>query len=185
MQRPEPRIPPVGAPKDLEGEARELLERTAQDGEIANVFKTLARHPKLFKRWMVFANHVLFKSTLPPREREILILRAAWLSRSSYEWGQHAGIGMRTGLSAEEIRRIGEGPDAPGWEGLDRVLLRAADELHREQVISDETWKELSAHYRTEQLMDVVFTFGQYTLLAMALNTFGVQLDDGLEGFPE
>ena len=63
--------------------------------------------------------------------------------------------------------------------------LRAADELHADAIIGDETWAQLQARYSTEQLLDLVFTIGQYTLVSMALNTFGVQLDEGLEGFPD
>ena len=64
------------------------------------------------------------------------------------------------------------------------MLLRAADELHRDSRIGDATWSALSAHYETQQLMDLVFTVGQYTLVSMVLNSFGVQLDEGITGFP-
>ncbi len=80
---------------------------------------------------------------------------------------------------------MARGADAPGWSELDRALLRATDELHRDAFISDTTWQALSAHLDTQQLMDLVFTVGQYNLVSMALNTLGVQLDDGVPGFPD
>ena len=92
-------------------------------------------------------------------------------------------IGKSAGLSDEEIRRIQDGPDAPGWARFERALLRAADELHGDSMVSDATWKELAERYDTQQLIDLVFTVGQYTLVSMALNSFGVQLDEGIEGF--
>lgn len=179
----EPRIPPA-RDDEVEGEAREILEPQRQNGRVLNIFRTLIRHPKLMKRWLVFANHILLKSSLPARDREILILRAGWLARSEYEWGQHVIIGRRSGLSDEEIDRLRAGPDAAGWSELDAALVRAADELHADSFVSDATWKTLASRYSTEQLMDVVFTVGQYTMLAMALNSFGVQLDEGIAGFP-
>ena len=112
-----------------------------------------------------------------------MILRIGWLCQAEYEWGQHLIFGKRAGLSDEEIARIKEGPDATGWSPFDAVLLRAADELHADACISDATWAALSDRYSTEQLMDVVFAVGQYTLVSMALNTFGVQLDKGMKGF--
>jgi 4-carboxymuconolactone decarboxylase len=184
MSLSEPRIPPVVDETTLDDETRELLDRAAV-GQTANIFKTLAHHPDLFRRWMVFANHVLFKSTLPARDRELLIMRTGWRCRSEYEWGQHAVIGRTIGISDEEIRRITQGPDAPGWDSFERALLRAADELHNDSFVSEGTWNTLAQKYTTEQLMDVVFTVGQYTLVSMALNTFGVQLDPGVEGFPK
>jgi alkylhydroperoxidase family enzyme len=177
-----PRIAPVD-PDSLEGEPREILAGVSL-GPAVNIFRTLANHPKLLKRWLVFGNHVLFKSTLPPRDRELLILRTGWLCRSEYEWGQHVIIGRASGLSDDEIRRVTRGPDEPGWSPFDATLLHAADELHEDYCVGDETWNALSERYSAEQLMDLVFTVGQYTLVSMALNTFGVQLDPGVQGFP-
>jgi 4-carboxymuconolactone decarboxylase len=183
MRLETPRIPPVTDEASLDDEARELL-RSTSPGPAVNIFRTLARHPKLFKRWLVFANHVLFKSTLPARDREILILRTGWRCRAEYEWGQHVVIGKAVGLSDDEIARIAGGSDASGWDPFDAALVRAADELHDDNFVSDETWNALSARYTPHQLMDMVFVVGQYTLVSMALNTFGVQLDPGVEGFP-
>jgi 4-carboxymuconolactone decarboxylase len=152
---------------------------------VFNIMKTLAHHPKLMNRWRVFANHILGKSSLSLRDREILILRIGWLCGSEYEWGQHVEIGKKIGLTYEEILRIIEGPDAEGWDEFDSTLLRAVDELFHNSIISDATWNALAEKYNTHQLMDVVFTVGQYNLVSWALNTLGVQRDEGIGGFPE
>jgi len=185
MRLSEPRVPPL-ADTEFGDEAKELLGRMAQGGgEIINIFRTLAHHPGLMKRWLVFGNHVLGKSTLSPRDRELAILRVGWLCQAEYEWGQHVVIAKRSGISDEEIVRLTEGPDAKGWAPHEAALLRATDELHEDSFVSDPTWKELSQHYSTEQLIDLVFAVGQYHLVSMALNTFGVQLDEGLPRFPK
>ena len=181
MRLATPRIAPLEE-TDWTPEARAELGRMAEAGRTYNIFKTLARYPKLLKRWLPFANHVLFKSALSPREREILILRIGWLCQAEYEFAQHVQIGRRAGLADADIQRIVDGPDAPGWEPFEAALVRAADELHRDAMVSEPTWKTLAARYGTEQLMDAVFTVGQYNLVSMALNTLGVQLDAGLEG---
>ena len=151
---------------------------------ILNIFRTLAHHPKLMRRWLVFGAHVLAKSTLPPRERELAILRIGWRCGSEYEWGQHAAIGRATGLRDDEILRIAKGPDAAGWSAFDVAILRAVDELHDDSFLSDASWNALSAQWSTEQVIDFIFAVGQYTLVSMALNSLGVQLDAGIEGFP-
>ncbi|MFX1327805.1 MAG: carboxymuconolactone decarboxylase family protein [Promethearchaeota archaeon] len=156
-----------------------------ESGRVINIFKTLARHEKLLKRWLVFARHVLFKSSLPTREREILILRIGWLCQSEYEWGQHVKIGKESGLTDDEIKRIIKGPDSKGWDRFDATLLRAVDELYYDSFISDPTWKTLSERYNTHQLLDLIFTVGQYNLISMALNTLGIQLEEGTKGFPK
>jgi alkylhydroperoxidase family enzyme len=170
---------------DWNEETAKILNATQMGGRVLNIFATLAHHPDLLRRWLVFGTHVLAKSTIDARARELLILRTGWNCRAEYEWGQHVVIGKLAGLSDEEIQRITAGPDAPGWDPFDAVLLRAADELHRDSRIGDATWKALSARYDTKQLMDVIFTVGQYTLVSMALNTLGVELDEGIPGFPE
>jgi alkylhydroperoxidase family enzyme len=160
------------------------LPQKLGDGPVLNIFRTLAHHPKLLKRWLVFGSHVLGRSTLPAREREILILRIGWLCRSPYEWGQHVKIGLASGLTQAEIDRIPLGPDASGWTDLDRALLRATDELHADAFIGDATWASLAKHLSVQQLMDLVFTVGQYNLVSMALNSFGVQPEPDLPPLP-
>jgi 4-carboxymuconolactone decarboxylase len=186
MRLPVPRFRAI-PPEEWSGEAKDALSPVAGGGSAfpaLNIFRTLAHYPKLAKRWLVFANHVLGKNSLAAREREILILRIGWLCSAEYEWAQHVVIGKREGLSDDEIARIGVGPSAPGWSALDRALLQATDELHRDAFVTDATWSALAAHLSPQQLMDVVFTVGNYNLVSMALNTFGVQLDPGLKGFP-
>ncbi len=125
------------------------------------------------------------KSSFPARERELAILRIGWLCRAEYEWGQHVLIGKQAGLLDEEIARIPSGPDADGWSDRDRVILSAVDELHADAFIGEPTWQALAANFETEQLLDLIFTVGQYNLVSMVLNTLGVQLDERLPGFPE
>ncbi|MGH9752924.1 MAG: carboxymuconolactone decarboxylase family protein [Blastocatellia bacterium] len=182
MRLTKPRLEPLAEEK-WDDETREMLDRLKMDGRVFNIFRTLAAHPKLLKHWLVFGNHILNKSTLPPRERELLILRIGWLCRAEYEWGQHVVIGKRVGLTDEEIERIKEGPDAPGWSEFDATLLRAVDELRAQAFISDAVWNALAATYDTRQLLDLIFTVGQYNMVSMALNTLGVRLDEGVEGF--
>jgi len=113
-----------------------------------------------------------------------VILRTGHRCRAAYEWGQHVPIAKAAGLTDAEIERIPRGPDAEGWSDLDRALLRASDELHEDQFVSDATYAELASHYDTQQLMDLVFAVGQYHLVSMALNTFGVQPEAGAPGLP-
>jgi alkylhydroperoxidase family enzyme len=178
---PAPRIPPL-ADDELSDAARAVLAPMLDEDRAWNVFRTMAQHPDLARRWMVFANHILGKSTLPARERELAILRIGWLCGSQYEWAQHVVIGTDAGLTTDDIDRIGTGAGADGWSDLDRLILTAADELHHDHRIGDATWAALAEHWSAQQLMDLVFTVGQYTLVSMALRTFEVPLDDFLTG---
>ena len=182
MRLTTPRIPPLEEHQWSE-EQQEVMKNQRMRGQVQNIFKTLANHHKLAKRWLVFGNHILAKSTLPPREREIAILRMGWRCQSAYEWGQHVIIGKNAGLTDEEIENIKEGRNAPGWSEHDRLIIIATDELKDDAFITDETWAGLKKTYSDEQMMDLVFTCGQYNMVSMALNSFGVQLDPDISGF--
>jgi len=181
MKLDKPRIPPLPESEWNETARHTLREVKVGTGAVPNIFRTLANHPDLMKRWLVFGNHVLFKSTVPARERELVILRIGWLCEAEYEWAQHVRIGRQCGLTDEEIRRIKIGPTAAGWSEQDVLLLKATDELYKDACITDSTWAGLCRYYDTPQLMDLVFAIGQYNLVSMVLNTFGVQLDDDLD----
>jgi 4-carboxymuconolactone decarboxylase len=180
MRLEKPRLEPL-EPEDIDADIRSRFG----DGKILNIFRTLAHHPKLLTRWLVFGNHVLAKNSLSPRDRELAILRVGWLCKAEYEWAQHAEIALNSDITKEEIKRVTEGPEAAGWGDRETVLLRAADELVGDAFITDETWNALRGFYNEKQLIDLVFTVGQYNLVSMALNTLGVQLDPGIEGFPK
>lgn len=174
----EPRLAPT-TDDDWDDETRALLDALGR----LNIFTTLAHHPKALKRWLVFGGHVLAKSTLPERERELLILRVGWRCGSEYEFGQHTLIGRRAGLADDEIRRLAiEGVD--GWSDDDAALVRAVDELVADHAVGDETWAALRRRWDDQQVIDLVFAVGQYVLVSMALNTFRVQRDEGVPGWP-
>lgn len=182
MRLTESRVPALGADEWTE-EAAAVLQPFTKNGEPLNIFKTLAHHPQLLKRWLVFANHILGKSTLDLRTRELLILRIGHLCQAGYEWGQHVEISRAGGMSDAEIRTASTGSATPGLSEQDRLLFKATEELHADAFISEPTYQALAEHFNTQQLMDIVFTVGQYNLVSMALNTLGVQPDPGLPGW--
>jgi 4-carboxymuconolactone decarboxylase len=183
-----PRIPPL-PPEERDERARELLAGSLLAD--ANIFTTLVRAPGLMSKWLPFGGKLL-SGKLPARDRELLILRTAWNCGSEYEWSQHVLIGARAGLTTDEIARVPAGApkegssraDDGGWSELDAALLGAADELHAEQRIGDETWAVLARHYDTQQMIELPMLVGQYHMVAMTLNSLGVELDPGLDGFP-
>lgn len=178
----EPRIPPL-PPEEQDEQARELLAGVqVADAPAANIFATLVRHPGLFRRWLPLGGKLL-AGKLPVRDRELLILRTAVHCQAEYEWGQHRLIGLKAGISEEEIERVRSGPEAEGWDAFDAALVRAADELHADARISDATWETLASRYDDRQLIEVPMVVGHYHMVAFALNSLGVKLEDGVEGF--
>lgn len=149
-----------------------------------NLFATLARHPRLLKRWSAFGGVLLFGGALTDRDRELLILRTAANTGADYEWGHHQVLAELAGLTPEEVERVLAGPDADGWSTHEAALLRAADELHDAAVISDPTWAELAATFDEQQLIEVPMVVGQYHLVAFTLRSLGVEREPGFDGIP-
>jgi alkylhydroperoxidase family enzyme len=139
----------------------------------------LAHHPRALRKYLTFAQHVM-SSSLTARDRELLILRTAWLRQVPYEWAHHVVIGKAAGLSPTEIAAIKAGADGAEWSDKERALLLAVGELDADSFISEPVWTELLRFYDHAELIDIVLTVGSYAMLGMALRTFGVELDQRL-----
>jgi alkylhydroperoxidase family enzyme len=145
-----------------------------------------ATQDDMCQKFWAFAAHFLRNNTIPARDRELLTLRTAWLSRGQYIWASHHdSYATKAGLTADEVSRVTKGPDAEGWSRFDSALLRSVDELHISRFISDETWKALGERYTDRQRLEVVLTVAAYTSLAMYFNSTGGQIEQGQTGFPD
>ena len=179
-----PRLEPL--PRDTwSDEVRALLDPDDSGRPVLNLYATLARHPVFFRPRAVQSAYIRTGATLSARAREILILRIGWLCGSEYEWSQHVRAARRIGMTDDEIRRIAVGADAPGWDPFEAALIRATDELHRDDTLSDATWRALSARYGEAELIDVVITVAGYRMVSIALNSLGTQLEPGRPRFPD
>ena len=168
-----PRQPPLTAARITPGDGRGIA-----------VGRTFNRYPVLVEAWSPRQRFVNRVSKLTPRHREMLILRMGWNCRSEYEWAQHVGIVGRAREHGLEPVAIAEGPRAAGWEEFERVLLRVADDLYRDAMVSGDTWRRLTAQFDTGLAMSAVATASAYRAISTSLNAYGVQLDPGNERFP-
>ena len=143
-----------------------------------NIYRTLANHVELYNRWSPLGQVLLNNTSISPRHRELAMLRMGWLCQSPYEWSQHARIAKASaGLSEAEVRAIAADPNAASWSDIDRAVMKMADELRYDAIISDATWVELHKVYDNNQVMELLFTAAQYQLVSMALNTLGIQIE--------
>jgi AhpD family alkylhydroperoxidase len=150
----------------------------ATGGPPPNLFTTLARHRRLFRRWLRFAGGLMPGGTLPRADTELLILRVAHNTSCEYEWRHHEHLGRLSGLDADEIERVRQGADAEGWSPRQAVLLRAADELHAHRRLSDATWDGLRPLLSDRELIELCLLVGHYEMLAMTLNSLQVEPDE-------
>jgi 4-carboxymuconolactone decarboxylase len=142
------------------------------------VSRTFGLYPTLNQRWSPRQNFILRTSKLTPHQRELLILRMGWNCRAEYEWAKHVGSVGRAREQGLDPQLIAEGATAVAWDPLDKSLLRASDELYRDGLVSDATWRALSEKLDTGLMMSAIFTTSDYRAISLSLNTYGVQLDE-------
>ncbi len=174
----QPRISPLPE-NEWDDLHREIV--ASVPGGATNAIATYLHHPTLARNILPFERYISTDSALPARHRELVMLRTAWLCRSAYFWAQRAAAARHAGITDDELARIAHGPDAAGWEPFEATLLLAADELHVDSFISDATWSALAAHYTNEQLVDLVFTVGEATMIAGTVNSLRVQIDPEMD----
>ncbi len=174
------RIAPL-AVDQLDAEATALITAIrlsiglSPDVEMPEYCLTMLKHPEIFRRQMEMGT-AIFKGALPPRERELTVLRVGWLLRAPYEWGEHVDIGKRYGVTADEIERVILGSAAPGWSEHDRAILQGAERLLSDQVISDDTWAVLAKTWDERQLIEFPMIVGQYVATALVQNALRMRL---------
>jgi 4-carboxymuconolactone decarboxylase len=151
--------------------------------EPGNLVRILARNPDLYRVWSGFSTGLHLVRKLPPRDKELSILRVAWRCQAPFEWGQHVKRALSAAITEEEIDQIRIGPDHEGWDGFERHLLHAVDELHDRGTISSDTWTGLSERYDAAQLIEFLMVAGFYHLMAFLLNSLAVPLEQDARGF--
>lgn len=172
MQRPsQPRIPPVDAALMTES------QRALAPFGMSNVLRTLVRHEDLLGPWMTLGGKLIFSGRLPPRDRELAILRVALRTESVYEWANHVGGALAAGATGEEIDALSDGSAA--WPDADAALLRAVDELCSDDCVSDGTWAVLAATRDDVEIIELLLVVGYYRMNAGFLNSVGVQPEPG------
>jgi alkylhydroperoxidase family enzyme len=180
----EPRIKPLPESEWTE-EVRDLMGMPQHGIDTRNAsqfLSTLVRHPGLYRRYAAFAGKLLMTGKLPPRDRELAILRGAWLCQAPLEWGEHVDLAHTVGLTAHEVELVIAGPDHPGWAAHERAILRSVDELHSTAQISDGTWAALAVRFDEKQLIELLMLIGAYQMIAYVQNALRVPLRQTNEG---
>lgn len=176
-----PRIPPLPR-AEWTDESREVFafwgEPDAhENGSATNTMMTFAQHPPLALAFNRFGKHLLLESDISVRTRELIVLRVAWRTQSIYEWHYHVGYGLNAGITLDEIADTKAEVAARDWAEQDRAILEAVDQLFETSRIDDATWAVLARHFDTRQLMDIVFTIGNYVTTAWAIASFGIEIE--------
>ncbi len=168
------RVPPLEVAEFSEEQAKLVGDWTH-----LNFSRVIVRHPEMYRVFVPYIAQAIGGTKLPPRDREVLVVRTLALGKDTYEAHHHVQIALKAGMSEADIAAVREGADSLSeW---DRLLVRAADELVRTQMLGDATWAALAEHYSEQQMMDLVFLVGCYNVMAMLTNSFGMEVESDPE----
>lgn len=150
---------------------------------LPDIFKVLSIHSSLFFPWLHFASKLMPYGLLPARERELIILRVAWLCRSRYEWAQHIEIGQQKAkLNDDDIICVSKGSDA--FDNIkEKTIIDACDELIANKIIEESTWNMLSSLYSEKEIIEITMLIGHYEMLAGFLNSAGIELEEQVASY--
>ncbi len=146
-----------------------------QDVDKNPVLRTFAHHPALANAFSPLNVHLLTGNTLPVKQRQIAIMRTAWICGCTYMWSSHLRTSQRCGLSTDMYDPIKRGAHHPWFSPFERTVILATEELVHEKRISDANWQILSSEWSKQQLLDFMFTVGCYVMVAGVMNSAGVE----------
>lgn len=154
------------------------LARRLSRGRSYQFMRVVSIDRRLFRPFLAFNMRLMPLGKLDRCDTEALILRTAWLCGSRYEWTQHEAIGRRAGLSTEQIEAVASDPQSDLLGEKARLLLPMVPELLENHALSEATYEALAPHFTPAQILEAVMLVGNYAMLAGALSTFGVQLEE-------
>jgi 4-carboxymuconolactone decarboxylase len=185
MVQPDPpaRLPQV-RDEDFTDETRAFFRQWTggifRDADTNPVLRTFAHHPQLANAFSPLNIHLLSTNTLPVKQRQIAIMRTAWITGAVYMWSSHLNTSVSCGLSPDMYGPIQRGADDPYFTDFERVVIRATEDLVRDHKIRDANWHALMAEWDEKQMLDFLFTVGCYVMIAGVMRSTGAERQEDL-----
>jgi 4-carboxymuconolactone decarboxylase len=163
----------------ISDELKDVFQRMEQrGGQVLNIHKVMAHCPNVGRAFLRLGNAILFRGSVPPKLRELAILRVGDLAEATYEWTQHVPIGLRAGLTEQQIKALHQWKDSPLFSDQERAILRYTDEVAQNIRVSEETFKAVSDFLTEEQVVELTTTIGYYEMVSRILEALEIELEE-------
>jgi uncharacterized peroxidase-related enzyme len=160
-------------------EVKEVFQKIEDNGaRILNLYKAVANSPKLLLNFIRLGNSVMGKTELPPKLRELAILRVAKLTGSEYEWAQHAPMALETGLSKNQLDAISGWKNSAEFNDIERAVLQYTDEVAKNVKVADKTFNRLKKFFDEQTIVELTIAIGFYGMVARLLVPLQVEIDE-------
>jgi alkylhydroperoxidase family enzyme len=166
------------ATAEAQGDAREVFAKMERRGsDILNLNRALAHSPNVLRNFMRLGNSLLFHGVLPPRLRELAILRVAELASAHYEWAHHVPIARQAGVSEEQIAGLTDWATSAHFDARERVVLAYADSVTSKVGVSDEVFQEARAHLSEAEVVELTLVAGYWGMVARLLVALEIDVE--------
>ncbi len=163
----------------INGKLKDVFQSMEErGGQVLNVYKVMAHCPKVGREFLRLGNAILFKGSLPPKLRELAILRVGDLAEATYEWTQHVPIGIMAGLTEEQIKKLHQWKDSSLFNGQERAVLQYTDEVAQNIRVSEKTFKAVRDFLTEEQVVELTTTIGYYGMVSRILEALEIELEE-------
>jgi len=164
-------------------EVKEIFQKIEDNGaKILNLYKVAAHSPKVFLNLIRLGNSIIGRTELPPRLREIVILRVARLTGSEYEWAQHAPVALQVGVSQKQLDAMSGWKNSAEFNNQERAILQYTDEVAQNVKVIDQTFNALKNFFSEQTIVELTMTIGYYEMVARLLVPLQVELDESSVG---
>jgi len=150
----------------------------ANGARILNLYKVVANNPRVMLNIIRLGNSIIGQMALPPRLRELVILRVAKLTGSEYEWAQHAPLALEVGLTKEQVDTISDWQNSPEFNEEERTILQFTNEVTQNVKVTDQTFNELKKFFNDQLIVELTLTAGYYAMLARVLVALQVEIEE-------
>jgi 4-carboxymuconolactone decarboxylase len=175
------RMPPIPADKLTAAQKAAIEEfKAARSADISGPFVPMLRSPEVMSRARAMGDYLRYKSALPPRLSEFVILLTARRWTQQYEWNAHQPLAIRGGLGADIVKAIADGRRPERLADDEDAVYTLFEEVQRNQGVTDATFARAVAKVGEQGVIDVLGITGYYTMLAMVMNTARTPLPDGV-----
>ncbi len=147
-------------------------------GQVLNIYKVMAHCPRVGREFLRLGNAILFNGSLPPKIRELAILRVGDLAEATYEWTQHVPIGLKAGLTEQQIKTMHRWKDSPLFSDQERAVLQYTDEVAQNIRVSEETFRAVRDFLTEEQVVELTTTIGYYGMVSRILEALEIELEE-------
>ena len=170
------RLPKL-TPETMTPRQRELADKIGgKRGKVGAPYQVWLYSPELCERVESLGSYHRWESSIAPKYRELCLMIPARFFDAQYSWNAHIDAALKEGVLPETLQAIAERRDPPFKDDEERVFYAFVMEVLENHFVKQETFDAARKAFGVQGIVDIIGAVGTFSMLAMLLNTFEVDL---------